>query len=161
MLVLKMTKSFYNKEDTELSYKLTKELSGIFNWAMEGLERRITRGGHFIQPEAGKDYLELMAELGNPIGTFVDEVLVFDAEASTPKDDVFACFKHWASKKNLPYGTELAFKRRFLAATQENAIEIGLDRTNGNRVHIYRGVKLNDKAQKFVNENVMPDEGVF
>ena len=161
MLVLKMTKSFYNKEDTELSYKLTKELSGIFNWAMEGLERRITRGGHFIQPEAGKDYLELMAELGNPIGTFVDEVLVFDTEASTPKDDVFACFKHWATKKNLPYGTELAFKRRFLAATQENAIEIGLDRTNGNRVHIYRGVKLNDKAQKFVNENVMPDEGVF
>jgi P4 family phage/plasmid primase-like protien len=161
MLVLKMTKSFYNKEDTELSYKLTKELSGIFNWAMEGLERRIARGGHFIQPEAGKDYLELMAELGNPIGTFVDEVLIFDPESSTPKDDVFACFKHWASKKNLPYGTELAFKRRFLAATQEHAIEIGLDRTNGNRIHIYRGIKLNDKAQKFVNENVMPDEGVF
>ena len=161
MIVLKMTKSFFDKEDTELSYKLSKELSGIFNWAMQGLERRIARGGHFIQPESGKDYLELMSELGNPIGTFVEDALIFDPSASTPKDEVFACFKHWATKKNLPYGTELAFKRRFLAATQENAVQIGLDRTGGNRKHVYHGLRLNDKAQKYINTNVMPEEGVF
>jgi len=161
MMVLKMTRSFYNKEDTELSHKLSQELSGIFNWAMEGLERRLDRGGHFIQPEAGKDYLELMSELGNPIGSFVEEALVFEPSASTPKDDVFACYKHWATKKNLPYGTELAFKRRFLAATQEHAIQIGLDRTGGSRTHMYHGLRLNEKAQKYVDNNVMPEEGVF
>ena len=64
MVVLKMTKSFYNKEDTELAHKLESELSGIFNWAMEGLQRRLARGGYFVQPKSGASYLDLMTELG-------------------------------------------------------------------------------------------------
>ena len=161
MIVLKMTKSFYDKEDTDLSHKLSKELSGIFNWAMEGLERRLARGGHFLQPQSGKDLLELMSELGNPIGSFVDEALIFEPEAKVNKDEVFACYKHWATRKNIPYGTELAFKRRFLAATQEYAIQTALDRTKGSRSHVYLGVKLNEKAQKYIDENVMHNESIF
>ena len=161
MIVLKMTKSFYNNEDTDLSAKLAKELSGIFNWAMEGLERRIERGGHFLQPESGKDLLEMMSQLGNPIGSFVEEALIFEPDAKVNKDDVFACYKHWATRKNIPYGTELAFKRRFWAATQEHGIQTALDRTNGSRSHVYQGVKLNEKAQKYVDENVMQNESIF
>jgi putative DNA primase/helicase len=161
MVVLKMTNSFWSKEDTDLSVKLFKELSGIFNWAMEGLARRLERGGHFVQPESGKEYLELMAEVGNPIGSFVEEALIFDATTATSKDEVFACYKHWATKKNIPFGTELAFKRRFLAAVQEHNIRIGQDRTNGNRIHLYQGIKLNEKAQRYVDTNFMPEEGVF
>jgi len=161
MIVLSMTKSFYNQEDTDLSFKLSKELSGIFNWSMQGLERRMARGGHFIQPESGKDLLELMSELGNPIGSFVEEALIFESNAKVNKDEVFACFKHWATKKNIPYGTELAFKRRFLAATQEHGIKAALDRTNGSRSHVYYGVKLNEKAQKYIDDNVMQHESIF
>jgi P4 family phage/plasmid primase-like protien len=161
MIVLKMTKSFWSKEDTDLSHKLEQELSGIFNWAMLGLQRRLERGGYFLQPDSGKDLLEVMAELGNPLGAFVDEALEFDPEGTVGKDEVFACFKHWAIKKNMPFGTEQSFKRRFLASTQEHMVESDLLRTNGQRKHIYRGVKLNEKAQKYVNENVIDEEGVF
>jgi putative DNA primase/helicase len=161
MIVLKMTKSFWSKEDTDLSHKLEQELSGIFNWAMLGLQRRLERGGYFLQPESGKDLLEVMAELGNPLGAFVDEALEFDPTGTVGKDEVFACFKHWAIKKNMPFGTEQSFKRRFLASTQEHMVESDLLRTNGQRKHIYRGVKLNEKAQKYVNENVIDEEGVF
>ena len=161
MVVLKMTRSFYDKEDTELSHKLEQELGGIFNWAMEGLRRRQARGGHFIQPRTGVELLELMAELGNPIGSFVEDALIFEPDASVCKDDVFSCYKRWAIKKSIVPGTELAFKRRFLAATQEHRIESGLDRTAGNRTHIYRGVKLNEKAQKYVDSIESFDEGVF
>jgi phage/plasmid-associated DNA primase len=62
MIVLKMTKSFWSKEDTDLSHKLEQELSGIFNWAMLGLQRRLERGGYFLQPDSGKDLLEVMAK---------------------------------------------------------------------------------------------------
>ena len=161
MVVFKMTKSFYDNEDTELSIKLEKELAGIFNWAMEGLKRRLARGGHFIQPESGRQLLELMAELGNPIGSFVDEALEFDPIGMVPKDDVFTCYKHWALKKSLPPGTELAFKRRFLAATQEHCIETGEDRSNGGRIQIYRGVKLNARAQKYVDSVESFNEEIF
>ena len=161
MIVLKMTKSFYDGEDTELFTRLSKELSGIFNWAMDGLKRRLERGGHFIQPKSGRNLLELMSELGNPIGSFCEDALEFDPTGSVAKDDVFSCYKRWALAKSIPPGTELAFKRRFLAATQEHQIDVDIDRTNGGRIHIYRGVKLNPKAMKYVESIVSFNEEVF
>ena len=161
MIVLKMTKSFFNKEDTDLSHKLDQELSGIFNWAMDGLKRRIARGGHFVQPASGKEYLDLMAELGNPIGTFVDDALEFDPLTYARKEDVFTCFKHWALKKSMAPGTEQAFKRRFLAATQEQYVRSDTLQVKGSRVNVYHGIKLNEKAQKFLDSVETFDEGVF
>ena len=161
MIVLKMTKSFFDHEDADLSFKLEKELSGIFNWAMEGLKRRLARGGHFIQTQSGKSLLELMAELGNPIQTFVEDALEFDAFGYVSKDDVFTCYKRWALKKSILPGNELAFKRRFLAATQEQRIQVDVERNNGGRTHIYRGIKLNEKARAFIETVETFDEGVF
>jgi len=161
MVVLKMSKSFYDNEDTELYQKLEKELAGIFNWSMLGLKRRLARGGHFIQPASGRSLLELMSEIGNPIGSFVEDALEFDPTGQVSKDDVFACYKRWALKKSIPPGTELAFKRRFLAATQEHAIIVDIDRTNGGRTHIYRGIKLNEAAQSYIDTVEPLNEGVF
>jgi P4 family phage/plasmid primase-like protien len=161
MIVLKMTKSFFDNEDTNLDVKLRAELSGIFNWAMVGLTRRLARGGNFIQPTSGVSYLELMAELGNPIGSFVEDTLEFDPMAQVSKDDVFTCYSHWALKKKLVVGTELSFKRRFLAATQEYRIEPGIDRSNGQRTHTYNGIRLNVKAQAYINSVVSFDEGTY
>ena len=161
MIVLKMTKSFFNKEDTDLAHKLEQELGGIFNWAMEGLKRRVTRGGHFVQPQTGKEYLDLMAELGNPMGTFTEDALEFDPLSYTRKEDVFACWKHWALKKSMAPGTEQAFKRRFLAATQEHFVRSEVVQINGERVNVYQGIKVNDKAQKYLDSIETFDEGVF
>jgi P4 family phage/plasmid primase-like protien len=161
MVVLKMTKSFFNKEDTDLAHKLERELNGIFNWAMTGLKRRIARGGHFLQPTSGKEYLDLMAELGNPIGTFVEDALEFDPKAIVRKEDVFACFKHWALKKSMSPGTEQAFKRRFLAATQENYVMAQQVQIKGERSQVYLGIRLNEKAQKYVDSIETFDESVF
>jgi len=161
MIVFKMTKTFMDKEDTELANKLEKELSGIFNWAMEGLARRLERGGHFLQPSTGKEYLDLMAELGNPMKPFADDALEFDPLATTLKDEVFACWKHWALKKSMSPGTEQAFKRRFLASTQERYVEARQIQVNGERSQVYTGIKLNAKAQKYVDSIETFDEGVF
>ena len=161
MIVLKMTKSFFNHEDTDLSHKLEQELSGIFNWAMDGLKRRIARGGHFVQPASGKEYLDLMAELGNPIGSFSEDALEFDPDYMVSKEEVFACYKHWALKKSMPPGTEQAFKRRFLAATQEQLVRSEQIRDSGERQQVYMGVKLNAKAQKYVDSIETFDNEVF
>jgi P4 family phage/plasmid primase-like protien len=161
MIVLKMTKSFFNQEDTDLAHKLEQELSGIFNWAMEGLKRRLARGGHFLQPSTGKEYLDLMAELGNPMGTFAEDALEFDPKSMVKKEDVFVCWKHWALKKSMAPGTEQAFKRRFLAATQERYVMSQQVQIGGERSQVYMGVKLNEKAQKYLESVETFDEGVF
>ena len=161
MVVLKMTKSFFDNEDTELAHKLEQELSGIFNWAMEGMARRLERGGHFLQPKSGKEYLDLMAELGNPMGTFAEDALEFEPDSMIKKEHVFACWKHWALAKSMSPGTEQAFKRRFLAATQEKYVMSTQMQVNGERSQVYLGVKLNEKAQKYLDSVETFDEGVF
>ena len=151
MLVLKMTKSFYGQEDTELAHKLSKELSGIFLWAIEGQKRRIARGGHFLQPKSGQEYLDLFSELGNPIGTFIDDALEIVIDGEVDKDDLFTTYKHWANKRSIHPGTDLAFKRKFLAAIQEHRVHSETRREDGMRKYIYIGIKLNDKAQAYVD----------
>jgi len=69
--------------------------------------------------------------------------------------------KHWAIKKNIPVGTDLAFKRRFLASTQEHRITVDVIRENGERIHIYRGVKLNAKAQKYIESISNFEQEIF
>lgn len=154
MLVLKMTKSFYGNEDTDLGKKLEKELNGIFLWAMEGNARRLARGGKFIQPASGADYLQLMADIGNPMQNFIEDTLDFGADYEVAKDDIFSCYSHWCLKKKLNAGNELAFKRRFIAASQEHKVESALNRTGGDRKHIYRGIRLNERAQTYMDSIV-------
>ena len=161
MIVFKLSKSFWNKEDTDLSTKLDKELSGIFNWAMEGLKRRLDRGGYFLQPSTGKELLKLMSDLGNPISTFIEDAIIFDSKSYESKDDIFDCWKHWALKKQMATGTEMAFKRRFMAATQEHGIRADRVMVNKESTHVYYGVKLNEKAKAYVSTIIRTGEGVF
>jgi putative DNA primase/helicase len=152
MIVLKMTNSFYGKEDVNLADKLAKELPAIFNWSIEGQQRRMARTGQrFLQPTSGRELLELMEELGNPIGSFVADALTYDLEGVANKDDVFSCWKRWCSAKNMPPGSDLAFKRRFLAATQDHRVTADRVRADGSVNNVYRGVTLNEKATKYIS----------
>jgi putative DNA primase/helicase len=152
MIVFKMSNSFYGKEDTHLADKLTKELPGIFNWSIEGQQRRLARSGaRFVQPTTGRELLELMEELGNPIGSFVTDALTYDLDGHAQKDDIFACWKRWSVAKNIPPGNDLTFKRRFLAATQDHRVVAERIRVDGELCNVYRGIKLNAKAQKYID----------
>ena len=158
MIVLKMSKSFYGKEDTALSTKLMGELSGIFNWAMVGLHRRIERGGYFTQPKTGQELLETMEEMSNPIGSFIEDALEYEGGAEVDKDSVFICYKRWAVKHGLTPGNDLSFKRRFLAATQDKGVSSISTRIDGKRQHKYSGIKLNEKAQSFISKQTLFDQ---
>ena len=152
MLVLSMTNSFIGKEDVTLASRLEDELSGIFNWCLEGHKRRTARQSQrFVQPESGLDLLATMEELGNPMMTFIEDVLIFDFDQSVSKDALFACYKRWAIHKNIPVGTDMAFKRKFLAATQDRRVSSVQLRNDGSRIRGYKGIKFNEKAQKFVD----------
>ena len=104
-----------------------------------------------MQPKTGMELLEVMEELSNPIGTFFNDVLTLDVSGEVDKDDLFVVFKHWAHKKGINPGTDLAFKRRFLAATQDKPISTDLSRVGGERRNVYRGIRLTQKAQDYIN----------
>jgi putative DNA primase/helicase len=56
MIVLRLTESFYGREDQKLTDKLLVERPGILLWALEGL-RRLRVRGHFVQPATGRELI--------------------------------------------------------------------------------------------------------
>jgi len=152
MLVLAMTNSFYGREDVGLADRLATELAGIFNWAIEGHIRRTGRSGQrFIQPESSKEMLEEMTELSNPLIAFMQEACEVGDGFEVNKDQLFACYKHWAIKKNLHPGTDMSFKRRFNATTQDMNIKSYRRRGLDGNEHLFLGVRLAPKAQQYVD----------
>jgi hypothetical protein len=152
MLVLTMTNSFWGREDVELAARLSLELAGIFNWAIEGHKRRTARtGGRFIQPKSSQETLDEMTELSNPLIAFIQEALEIGEGFEVAKDDLFACYRHWATKKNLHPGTDMSFKKRFNSTTQDLGIKSYRRRSIDGDVHVYLGAKLKPKAQQYVD----------
>ena len=62
-----MTVPFFGREDPTLTGKLLKEIDGIFNWALEGLDRLRARG-YFDIPASSRDALRHLEDLSSPIG---------------------------------------------------------------------------------------------
>lgn len=152
MLVLQMVNSFMHKEDVTLADRLSTELAGIFNWAIQGHTRRIARQGQrFIQPDSSKEMLDEMTELSNPMILFIEEAVEFGEGYEVDKDDLFACFKQWSVKKNFRVGTDMSFKNRFNSTTQEHGVKSVRRRTLDGSQHFFLGVKLKPKAQAFVD----------
>ena len=162
MLVLNMTHSFFGKEDVELADRLITELAGIFNWALAGHANRKARaGGRFIQPTSSVETLEEMAKLSNPLESFIEDVVEFDSFGSVDKDDLFMCYKHWAIKKNIHPGTDMSFKRRFQATTQDKGVTSYRKRDLGETSHLFMGVKLKKKAQAYVDSISTFEKEIF
>ena len=75
-IVFVLTKSFYGRENFELTDELLAKAPAIFNWALEGLDRLNARG-HFVNPESGKAAIQELEDLSSPISAFVrDECVV-------------------------------------------------------------------------------------
>jgi putative DNA primase/helicase len=88
LLILKMTNSFLGREDHTLYEKLLPELDGILAWALEGLDR-LTRNGHFTEPQSSRDSAALMMDMASPVSAFVRERCVREPDMSVRRDDLY------------------------------------------------------------------------
>ena len=71
-IYVKLTESFYNREDKYLEKKLLTELPGILNSAIRHLRVLLTR--KFIQPKTGKLLSDQMMGLCSPVFAFAQEL---------------------------------------------------------------------------------------
>jgi putative DNA primase/helicase len=91
---LPLTISFLGREDTRLTDKLMRELPGIFNWAIEGLER-LQKRGRFELPASAKALLRRAARLGSNVRAFLDDCGKEDPKGTVLKDTLFARYGEW------------------------------------------------------------------
>lgn len=139
-ITVKFTKSFLGKEDPHLEDRLTKELPGIFNWALEGLQR-LTDRGWFVQPASGLETIRTQRENASPVNTFVEEHAVRGEAQWITKDAFFAAWRSWCLTNNVQaVGTTAQFATDLYAAFP--GIGQGQKRISGKPVRVFTGITL-------------------
>jgi putative DNA primase/helicase len=139
MIILRMTQSFYGKEDPKLTDRLLEERPGILLWAIEGWKRLQARG-YFIQPASGQVMLRELEELASPISHFVEERCGLEAGVETPVVKLFSSWQSWCSETGRHPGDVQTFGRNLRAAFPQ--LETSQPWQNGRRVRVYRGIAL-------------------
>jgi putative DNA primase/helicase len=136
-VILRLTESFYGKEDTGLTQRLIGELPGIFNWAIEGWQRLHQRG-HFVMPSSVVDVVQEIEDLSSPVSAFVRDDCEVGPWHRVPVDALYNAWKQWCDQEGRQgVTTKQTFGRDLAAAVA------GVTRRRGNAMQsFYDGIAL-------------------
>jgi putative DNA primase/helicase len=151
-IMLILTRSFYGCENPDLTAQLCTDLPGIFNWALDGLERLRERG-RFQQPGASEDAIRELEDLSSPMGAFVRERCVVGPAYEVGCDALYQAWRQWCQDhgRDRP-GTTQTFGRDLRAVLPGIKVMRPRSETDA-RVRKYAGIAL-------VSENyTAPDRG--
>lgn len=102
-IILKFSEVFHEgakNTDPNLLDKLTGELSGLLNYALEGL-RRLLKNQKFSYNKTIEENRELYDQQSGSVETFVRDMLYTDDEAEITKEDAFEAYKKYCEWKNI------------------------------------------------------------
>ncbi|WP_080793152.1 DNA primase family protein [Corynebacterium pacaense] len=139
---VRLKASFEDNPDIHLGEKISRELPGVFLWALGGLER-LTRQGHFTRPETMDEMHDLMSDMASPMMQFLEE----SYEVTGDEDDVlkvsavFGRFKVWADEQNMRPMNRDTFVQRVQAVNP--SISYKNTRVNGRMGRHFFGIKEN------------------
>ncbi|EAQ28640.1 primase, putative [Erythrobacter sp. NAP1] len=105
-IIIKFETSFQGREDHELAAKLRAEMSGIANWALEGLDRLRSNGLAFTIGEAGRLEAATSELSQSPALRFARERLSItcDQRDAVPMREVYRAYQDWALTEGLSRG---------------------------------------------------------
>ncbi len=140
-----------NEQNIALKDLLTLELSGIFNWAVEGLQRLNKRGG-FERKEFMNEAVEELRLESNPAERFFEEFIEIKVADDTfiEKGEMYERYKAWA-QSNQYYVLNLA---RFSQAVYRKYSKVTPKKAHTLDKRIWRNID-------YKNKNHQPQEHVM
>jgi putative DNA primase/helicase len=114
-VVLTLNKSFYGKEDKELTDKLLAELPGILNWSLRGLDR-LSERGHFKMPQSSLEAIRQLEDLASPVTAFVRECCILETNRRVQKEVLYKAWKGWCENQGQQPSSQIVFGRNLCAA---------------------------------------------
>lgn len=106
-MTLHFTQSFAGREDKTLETRLTTELPGILNWALEGL-KRLDERGYFVQPESANAIIESQRDESAPHQSFVRDKCVVRPDLWVTKEHLHNLWAAWCAEQKIQYVMPLA-----------------------------------------------------
>jgi putative DNA primase/helicase len=141
---INLTQSFLGREDRRLGEKLRAEMTGILNWALEGLAK-LRQVGEIRSPASAQSLTNEMARLSNPVLAFAEDCCEFGPGRSVTKDDLWCAYKLWHIQNGLhssPWSKEV-FGRAVKTGLGGRVRDVRNTTDPGVRVRSWDGVGLN------------------
>lgn len=133
-------------QNLNLEAELETELSGIFNWAMEGLSRLSNTGWTFTHSKAVDNFKNKLMLVNKPVEIFVNECIIeADLKNKIQSSMVHDIFKEWAIINEISiseYYDSRKFHREFKSCLQSQGIVYEVKKRS---VDFYYGIKFNDE----------------
>lgn len=140
-VVLILRNSWLGHEDHGLEDDLSRELSGILNWALAGLDR-LSEQDHFSRPSSTDEAISTLQDLASPVAAFVRDRCVQGALQWITVADLYAAWKTWAEDNGQKRSTKQTFGRDLRAVIP--GLRVEQPREGEQRERIYRGIALRD-----------------
>ncbi|KKN22749.1 hypothetical protein LCGC14_0911850 [marine sediment metagenome] len=113
MLGLQFTQSFIGREDRDLPQRLATEAPGVFNWAIEGLER-LQRQGRFTIPKSSADLIRSFTMVTSPLQQFSSECCRIGEEFTVPVELAYVIWRNWSKDRGVASGLRSKFVHNVL-----------------------------------------------
>jgi putative DNA primase/helicase len=140
-VILRLTQSFYGREDRTLFNRLVPELPGILNWALEGWVR-VQERGHFSEPESSAEIIAEFESLGSPITAFLKEHAIVGPQRRAPRDETWGRWKDWCEATGRNYAGTKETLGRDLRAAIPGMGEVRTKDDQGRRSRVWTGFEL-------------------
>lgn len=120
------------------------ELSGVLNWAIEGLNRLRANGWTFSNSRSTEELRDEYIRKSSPIHAFVLDCIFQKPDGRTPKPALFQAFCDYCTDHRLPIVTKNTFFQRLPEFVK---VETQHPEIDGKRVWCMAGVELKPREQ--------------
>jgi len=136
----------HKNKDPQILDKITteEEMSGLFNWAVEGL-KRVLENGKFSTSAHTEEIKEKWMSQTNPIEIFIEKYCEFESQAEVPKDDFQNAVNKFAQKNGAETKKKAQITKK-LAKTVPS-FDTTRPRIDGNRENCYKGIVVTENSE--------------
>jgi putative DNA primase/helicase len=146
IVLLLLENSWLGKEDHDLEPALQSELTGILNWALEGLRRlTVTNENRFTRVASADEAITAMRDLASPVRAFVREKCELDPKREINCDQLYSTFRAWCDDSGHTKSPKHVFGRDLRAAIP--SIRVRRFGDQDARFRVYAGIGLTQNAE--------------
>lgn len=150
LMIIPFFKKFSDEEkDIDLLEKLKKEMPGILNWAIEGLQRLNANRHQFTKSVKAAEMLELYKSEQNPVIKFFSDCIVVDPESHEDKKVILQAYAQWLYENGIDdrgSKTSQRFWKLFENVLADNSLSYIEGKNRGTR--FVRGIQLKERPQE-------------
>jgi putative DNA primase/helicase len=137
--ILKFNRIFKTEEQKpELLQELKEEVPGIFNWALEGLDRLSQQNWIMSKSSYMEDCHNEFRRATNPLQLFIEEECVLEGNATVDSKEFRISYKHYCDEK----GYKVLSDNNLGKELKRHGINKSRIRSEEGRIILYEGIQL-------------------